>query len=313
MKARSTPVVLAWWVLTLAVGVAVAGFATELGTAMDRLGTAEPRWLLAAVVLNLAGPVFQARAWHHFLPRDSSVSRSRLLETAGAMAAVANSVPLLMGGLATGVQLLATRGGVGHSRALAVAALDQLAEGVAKVALLVTVLVWAPIPLPGQAVGGVFVVGVAGLGLGLLWARRRDAGGSGILARWARSLDALDDPGRLARGMGFILATKAAEVLAVVAVLQALAPELPAWGSALALLAVNLATIVGLTPGNLGIYEGAAFAAWTLAGAEAETALSLALAQHGAYLAASLGGGWLLATFAGRDPGLEKERGPPGP
>jgi len=313
VRARSTPVVVAWWVLTLAVGVAVVGFATELGTAMDRLGTADPLWLLAAVVLNFAGPVFQARAWHHFLPRDSSVSRPRLLETAGAMAAVANSVPLLMGGLATGVQLLATRGGVGHPRALAVAALDQLAEGVAKVALLLTVLVWAPIPLPGQAAGVILVAGVVGLGLGLLWARRRDSRGSGFLARWGGSLDALEDPGRLARGMGFILATKAAELLAVWAVLQALAPGLPGWGAALALLAVNLATIVGLTPGNLGIYEGAAFAAWTLAGAEAETALSLSLAQHGAYLAASLGGGWLLATFVGSDPEPENQRGSPDP
>jgi hypothetical protein len=80
--------------------------------------------------------------------------------------------------------------------------------------------------------------------------------------------------------------------------MRAIAPGLPLWAVPLAMAASNLATMVGVSPANLGIYEAAAYGAWKLAGATPETALTLALAQHAAFLAAMLGGGWLLATLS---------------
>jgi len=56
--------------------------------------------------------------------------------------------------------------------------------------------------------------------------------------------------------------------------------------------AVNIATLVSLAPGDLGVYEAAAFAAYTLFGLPVETAITLSLLQHFAYLVAMVAPGY---------------------
>ena len=55
---------------------------------------------------------------------------------------------------------------------------------------------------------------------------------------------------------------------------------------------MNVATMISLAPGNLGVYEAAAFAAYTLLGLPAETAITLSLLQHFAYLIAMVAPGY---------------------
>jgi uncharacterized membrane protein YbhN (UPF0104 family) len=56
--------------------------------------------------------------------------------------------------------------------------------------------------------------------------------------------------------------------------------------------AVNIGTLVSLAPGDLGVYEAAAFAAYTLLGVPPETAITLSLLQHFAYLVAMVAPGY---------------------
>jgi uncharacterized membrane protein YbhN (UPF0104 family) len=52
-----------------------------------------------------------------------------------------------------------------------------------------------------------------------------------------------------------------------------------------------------VTPGNLGVYEGAAFLAYRWAGVDAEDALALAVLQHLVMLAGTAGPGWAVVTI----------------
>jgi len=225
---------------------------------------------------------------------------------------VSNGGPFLAGH-AAGIHLLATRGGVGHATAVSVKALDQLAEGVAKLAMLGVVVLLVPLPVSLRATAFALGVGVPLLGLGLLLAAHRahrleewaakQRGWLGavlsFLARVAAQLDAIRDPRAFWAGLLLALLKKVAEALAIWAVVMALGVEMPAWGILLVLTAVNLSTMVSVTPANLGIYEGSALVAYHLAGVEPELALGLAVVQHVAYLVPLAGAGWVLLALRG--------------
>ena len=111
-------------------------------------------------------------------------------------------------------------------------------------------------------------------------------------------------------GVALALLMKGAEAVGMFAVQTALAVEIPATSTLVVLAAVSLATMLPLAPGNLGVYEGAAFLAYRWAGVDAETALALALLQHVALLAAMAGSGWVAVTF--RAAGQERAPDPVG-
>jgi len=228
----------------------------------------------------------------------------------GVLASVANSVPVFMGGHASAAHVLATRGGTGHPVAFSVVALDQFAEGLAKIALLVVVATWAPLPGSLRIATWALVGLVAALGVVLVTAERvaskrmeapaaePPSGVRGFVLAWARGLHALRSPMALARGITACFARKALETLAVWAVMRAMAPGLPLWSVPLAMAAPSIATMVAVSPANLGVYEAAAYGAWTLAGAAPEKALMLAVVQHMVFLAPMLAGGWTLSTLS---------------
>jgi uncharacterized membrane protein YbhN (UPF0104 family) len=86
---------------------------------------------------------------------------------------------------------------------------------------------------------------------------------------------------------------KAAEFGGILAVQQALGLNLPVGTALLVLASVNFATIVSVSPGNLGVFEAASFAAYRLTGVSPEHALTLSLVQHVCYLIPMLGVGYL--------------------
>jgi uncharacterized membrane protein YbhN (UPF0104 family) len=86
---------------------------------------------------------------------------------------------------------------------------------------------------------------------------------------------------------------KAAELGGILAVQQALGLDLPVGTALLVLASVSFATIVSVTPGNLGVFEAASFAAYRLTGVSPEHALTLSLLQHVCYLIPMLGVGYL--------------------
>jgi uncharacterized protein (TIRG00374 family) len=278
---------------------------------------ARPGWLVAAVLANAAIVVLWAAQWRLFLPRGSPVRFSRVLRITAVMAMTANSVPYFAGQL-TGIHLLAKREGLGHATALSVATLDQVAEGLAKVSLIVLVALLVPLP---SALAGALPL-LAGAVAALLcatliaawrpaavgrWGKRlTDApGGSAPLfaavgrfaAAWSMGLERARRPAVLPAGFALALLMKVAEATGIVAVQTSLSVELPVAATLVVLASVSLATMIPLAPANLGVYEGSAFLAYRWAGVDGESALALAVLQHLALLAAMGGSGWAAVTF----------------
>jgi uncharacterized protein (TIRG00374 family) len=85
------------------------------------------------------------------------------------------------------------------------------------------------------------------------------------------------------------------EAFAIAAVIMALGVSVPWWGVVATLVAVNLSTLVSITPANLGVYEGSAFLVFTALGVDADMALALAMVQHVVYLIPLAGIGWVVS------------------
>ena len=280
--------------------------------ALAAAARANPAWLAAAALANVAIVVLWGAQWRLFLPRTAPVPFTRVLRITAVMAMTANSVPYLAG-QAAGVHLLATRGGVGYATALSVATLDQVAEGIAKVTLLVSLALFLPVPDPIRAALPIVSAGVAILalvtvlaawkpgvlprGIGRWRGRRALAALAAGTHAWSRGLEAARRPGLLAAGVGVALLMKAAEAAGILAVQAALGVHVPVPATLVVLAAVSVATMLPLSPANLGVYEGAAFLSYRWAGVDAEAALALAVVQHLALLVAMGGSGWAAVTL----------------
>jgi len=262
-------------------------------------------WLVLAIGLNGSIIVLWSLQWRVLVPGEGSVSWANMFLVVSAMAMISNSVPFMVG-QASGVLLLARYGGIGYASALSVYTMEQVAEGIAKLTVVVGVALFAPLPAPLAA--GVRVVAVLVSVLGVTFvvlafrfrhppaaARPTDALGrvKHFGAQWAHSLEALRTPRVFALGVALALGMKAAELGGILAVQQALGLDLPVGTALLVLASVSFATIVSVTPGNLGVFEAVSYAAYRLTGVSPEHALTLSLLQHVCYLIPMLGVGYV--------------------
>ena len=258
----------------------------------------------------------------------SRVTYARCAEVQALTATASNTVPAFLG-QATGVALLAERARLGSAAALSVFAQHNLVEGFAKLGVLFAAAQVAP--LPGWMRKSLVVLALVmtafalALGASAWYARRHHArAGAGLgaalgltpgappaagdrrrpnaLARfrafalsWAASLDALRHPGQLLAALALAVAMKAAEAAGWWAVEHAFNVAPRPGSPILALAATNLASAIPASPGNLGVYEGAAFSAYhLLLGVPRETAVALALMGHVCYLVPLVGIGWAI-------------------
>jgi hypothetical protein len=289
------------------------------------LRQASAPWLAAAMLSNLS--IIALWAWQSlvFLPDDCRVSYARMFEVTALTTTATNTAPAFLG-QATGVAILAERGGVGMAVALSVLAQHQMVEGIAKLAMLFAAAHVAPLPRPmhdalvGLTVGVVVLIVVL-FGLSFSSSRRevrkhemvmsethgvpdherRTAPRVGRIARlrtflenWAASLVALRSPGRFALGLLIALLMKLAEAGGWFAVERAFHVS-PAPGSPfLALGAVNVASAASASPGNLGVYEAAGYFVYTYLHVPKDVAFALSVAGHLCYLIPLAGLGYLL-------------------
>lgn len=284
--------------------------------ALTTLRQAHLGWFALGVLANLAVVPLSTWLWLLLLPRKTDVGFRTMFWVVSIMFTVSNGGPF-MAGHAAGVHLLATRGGTGHATAASVKALEQLALGIAKLSLVVATLVLVPLPGRLQQAGLTlaFVVPVLGTILLLLAHRapplRERADGSGgwyrrvltFLIEAAAQLEALRRPALFVGVVGLALGQKVVEGIAIYFVLAALDLPLPFWGVLVSLTAVNLSTMISVTPANVGIYEASAILAYRLAGVPVELAAGLAILQHLAYLIPVAGTGWLMLLLSGTRPG----------
>ena len=296
------------WLLLTALIVATIG-RVDWTLAIAAVAKAKPLPLILAVLLNAMILVFATAQWLLFLPEGVSVARSKMFKIMAIMSTVANSGPA-GGGAAVGVHLLARQEGVGHSVGLSVLLLDQLVEGLVKMAIVLLAIVVVPIGLEYKAVSATILIGVPTLFFVLtVIAHRRSALESiserttGFLG-WmltklnlvAANLEALRRPKKLSLTVVLGLLQKLVAALAITCVLLAFGVVTPWWGILAVLVAVNLSTVVSVTPANLGVFEGAAFLVYTSLGISSDTAVALAIVQHAAYLIPLAGIGWVISS-----------------
>ncbi len=291
----------AWGVATLL--LALCFRAVGWASVVPVLARVRPAWVAAAVALNAAILLVRTRQWALLVPPGRTVPFLRMLRITAVSSMVANSVPFLAG-QAAGLHLLATRGRVGHAAATSVTALEQVAEGVAKVAVLLLLAALGPLPggLRGALLGlsaGVALLAaavalLAGGGSAPAWLGRGRLEPVGrFVAEVRAALAATRRPRLLGAAVTLALGMKAFELLAILAASAAVGAGVGPRGALLALAAVSLATMVSVAPANLGVYEGSAFLAYRWLGVDPRTALGLAVVQHLAYLLPMAGGGWL--------------------
>jgi len=277
--------------------------------AIAAVAKAKPLPLILAVLLNAMILVFATAQWLLFLPEGVSVARSKMFKIMAIMSTVANSGPA-GGGAAVGVHLLARQEGVGHSVGLSVLLLDQLVEGLVKVAIVLLAIVVVPIGLEYKAVSATILIGVPTLFFVLTVIAHRKSALESISERttgflgWmltklnlvAANLEALRRPKKLSLTLVLGLLQKLVAALAITCILLAFGVVTPWWGILAVLVAVNLSTVVSVTPANLGVFEGAAFLVYRSLGISSDTAVALAIVQHAAYLIPLAGIGWIISS-----------------
>ena len=298
--------------MVLLVLLVVAAQRLDVGRVFAELRTVRAPWIVGALACYVAILPLWALQWRLLAPQTERNTFRRMLGVIAMTSSTHNTTAFLVGE-ATGGLLLATHVGLGRSAALSVVAMDQLLVGIAKLAVLTTAALM--LPLPEWMAAGVMALAI---GVGILLV-------STVLASWhyeaiakraerlpARVVTAMEQIGRalaplrsLPRGGGALvlaLLKMVVETLAMLCIQHAFGMELPVASAVLVLAALNLATLVPVVPGNLGVYEGAVVFIYTRFGVPAEQALGVAVVQHACFFAALAlpGYGWLAGAGASR-------------
>jgi len=223
------------------------------------------------------------------------------------MSTSCNTIPF-PGGHAVGVMALARRAEVGHTVALSVLALDQLMEGFAKIFVLTLVAIFVPLPEHmGQAIL-IFIIVISFFAAIMFYMAHKKprvregpisfvSKARAFVSRWSAHLEVLRDVRTFSSGLMLALLMMFAQTLGIWAVQKSLGLDLPLWAPILVMGALNLATVLPITPGNFGVYEGTAFLVYQFCGLTPEAALSLALLQHLCFLVPMVGTGYGVLLF----------------
>lgn len=242
-------------------------------------------WLVLAMLSNLAIQPFGALQWRAFLPSGVSVSVRRMLRLFSLTSVANNTTPSLIGH-ATGALLLASEPGVGKANALSVIALDQIAVGVVKVAVIAFAASLLPLPAwMAQGLAGLALVVAVMLVAAM------------VIASRTRHLDALRQPKRFFSGVAFAVCVKAAEAGAICCVQQAFGMDVTVQSVVVVLAASALGSVVPIAPANIGTYEAASYGAYRYLGFNAELALGIAVVQHVCQLLPAVGAGYVVLSL----------------
>jgi uncharacterized membrane protein YbhN (UPF0104 family) len=307
-RVRAAARVVAVVVLGALLVVAIRRF--DLAHVASVLTAAKPAWVALAVACFVSILPLWALQWCVLAPRDG---RSRLMRMLGVIAmysSVLNTTPLLVGEAAA-VVFLVSRGGLTRAAALSLLAMDQLVLGISKVGVLATWLLVLPLWMErGLRALSVMVALLLLALLAVAWGDRTVARVAGTLPdRAGRTLHAIAEalaplrsPWRGGSALALALLKKVAEILAIICIQRAFGVVLPFSNAVLVLAALNLATLIPVVPGNVGVYEAATVLAYGYLGVDAERALGMALAQHACYFAALAlpGYGWLARSVRSR-------------
>lgn len=276
----------------------------------EELFRAQPLLLLLGL-LSVSTIIFSnAAQWQKLLPASRPVHFRALAEIVSISLMAANTVPW---GHATAIYLLGRVRHVGHTLALSVMTLDQLFGGLSKAMVYIFVIVIAPLPLWLERAGMTFAAVVVCFYIILIilahWHReirvseQKRSGWWGRLTKlfieWAHYLQAVRDWRRKAAGIGYGLLMRLGEALAIYCVQWAFGVQLPFWSAWFVVMAINLAIMFPVTPGNLGVYEATVFFVYKSLGIEPTLAMTMAVFIHVLYLIPMVIPGYILMVRKG--------------
>jgi Predicted integral membrane protein len=299
----------ATWALALVVVLAIGALSLrriDVGRVLVEMRQIHAMWIVATLVAFVVILPLWALQWFILAPRTPKNTFGRMLGVTSLISSTLNTTPFFVGE-AAGILLLATRIGTSRAAAVSITVMDQLLVGIAKVtvlstaALLLTLPDWMRTGWETLALGVLLLLLVLGI---VAWKH------DWLVAHAERVL-----PERLALAIGNLgsalaplqslkrggsalllaLAKKLAEVIAILCVQRAFGVGLPFSSAILVLAALNLATLLPIVPGNLGVYEGAVALVYTHLGMSAEHAVSIAVVQHACYFVALAVPGYLWA------------------
>ncbi len=265
--------------LTVALIVALrnVGWAKTVAALKD----ANPAWLVVSVLANAAILLCWGLFWKALRPRaEAGISYFRTLEIASISSALMNTLPF-GGGHASSVVLLVKQGNTTRRGALSILALDQLGEGVVKVMVLAAASLAMPLPPWMRAVLSTVLLVVGGWLVTLV-----------VISRTTNELEVLKSARRSLGALACVGGMKLAELIAIIAVQMAYGVHISLGGSVLVLATAVLATMLPLSPGNLGTYEASIFLVYRYLGVAPEVALSLAIVQHVCFMIPAVGIGY---------------------
>jgi uncharacterized membrane protein YbhN (UPF0104 family) len=238
-------------------------------------------WLVAAIAANTLILVCWAAYWRALRPAgESPVSLGRMFEVTAMSSSLMNTLPF-GGGHASSVLLLIRRANTTQRAALSTLALDQLGEGIVKVIILLIVGLAVPLPTWMRATLATVSIAVAAWFITLV-----------VVSRWTRELEILRTFRRSITALACVAAMKGVELLAIACVQYAYGVNVSVRGTLLVLATVILATMLPISPGNLGTYEASAFLTYRYLGVAPELALSLAIVQHVCFMLPAVGIGY---------------------
>ena len=285
LTARLSPTVWRWLKLAalcgLTVVVLIALRTVDWAKTGEALRSANIGWLLIAIAANTAIIPCWALFWRVLRPRgEQPVSFTRMLEITSMSSALMNTVPF-GGGHASAIVLLVKRGNTTRRGALSILALDQLGEGVIKIAVLAVAAIMIPLPTWMRAALTTLLLVVGAWLLALV-----------AISRMTNELETLKSARRSAAAIACVAGMKLTELVAIVSVQAAYGAHISAGGSVLVLATVILATMLPISPGNLGAYEAGVFLVYRYLGIAPELALSLAMVQHVCFMIPAVGVGY---------------------
>ena len=285
----------------------------DIGRVLLELRAVQPVWVALALCCFVAILPLWALEWRLLAPRVPRNTATNMLGVTAMTSSTLNTTPFFIGEAAALV-LLVARIGVTRAEAVSIMIMDQLLVGVAKLGVLSTAALMLTLPDWMRAGWTTLVFGVVfltALCVTAAWQRDRlVVAASRVLppraaravANVGNALEPLRSPTQGGLALLLALSKKLAEILAILCLQRAFGITLPLGSAVLVLAALNLATLLPVVPGNVGVYEGAVVLVYTRLGISAEHAIGIAIVQHACYFAALAlpGYAWAAAAAASR-------------
>lgn len=263
----------------------------ELGSHMCSMGHG---WLAAALAANIVITPLAIAEWYCLIPRRKRIPLPRLGEIVALTGAAENTVPCL-GGHAISFGMFVGRGNLDAILVSSLFVLDQTCRAIVKIMLVFLVLIVIPVPRIFYTPIAILAAGVVLLVASIYFVASFAGRRKGIFfQRVSSALNEIQRPWALAFCIFLVVLMKCCEAFSIYCIQYGIGVELPFSSVLLVLLAINLAGLISLAPGNIGLFDAAVVLAYSYLGVDVTMAVTMALLIHACALIPPIGIGYIV-------------------